>query len=237
MRGPVRSVDCEACAVRDTCTLNRLRQEERARLEPQVRERVFHRGDVVLEEGEIASHVRVVKLGQVFGYRRGLDGRSRPIGVVSRGSALGIFGTFEMPSQASCVAFTTARVCEIPVAGLRDLSTCGSRLLGLISRCVSELFAALTAWSEAMRLPGTINQLAYVLVLLADAGKAPVVQLPSHAALAELLGARRETIARALRTLEAEGGIRRHERKRCDVHRDRLLARVSSSGHESSSGA
>jgi CRP-like cAMP-binding protein len=226
----VGSVNCEDCAIRATCTLNRLGNEEGARIGPQVRERIFHRGDVLLDEGKIADFVRFVKLGTVFGYRRGLDGRSRPIGVVSRGGALGIFGTFEMPSQATCVALTTVWVCEVPVVDLRNMSTCGSSLLAQISRSVTDVFASLTAWSEAMRLPGLINQLAYVLVLLADASKASVVQLPSHASLAELLGTRRESIARALRSLESEGGIRRHERKRCEVHRDKLLLRLSHSG-------
>jgi len=68
---------------------------------------------------------------------------------------------------------------------------------------------------------------AAVLLLLGDASQAPVVQLPSHTALAELLGTRRESIARALRSLESEGGIRRHERKRCEVQRDRLLLRLT----------
>jgi len=229
-RKSVDSVNCEDCAIRASCTLNRLGNKERARLEPQIRERIFHRGDVLLEEGKIANYVRFVKLGTVFGYRQGLDGRSRPIGAVSRGGVLGIFSTFEMPSEATCVALTTVRACEVPVVDLREMCTCGSSLLVQISRCVTEAFAALTAWSEAMRLPGVANQLAYVLVLLADAGKASVVQLPSHAALAELLGTRRESIARALRSLESEGGIRRYERKRCEVYRNKLLMRLSHGG-------
>jgi CRP-like cAMP-binding protein len=225
-----RPVNCQDCAIRETCALNRLRNEERARIEPQIRERIFHRGDVLLEEEKTAKAVRFLKLGTVFGYRTGLDGRSRPIGVVRRGGALGIFGTFAMPSQATCVALTTVRVCEVPVAGVRDMMTCGSGLLVQISRSATEMFAAVIAWSEVMRLPGVVNQLAYVLVLLADASQAPVVQLPSHAALAELLGTRRESIARALRVLESEGGIRRHERKRCEVRRSQLLMRLSPGG-------
>jgi CRP/FNR family transcriptional regulator len=226
-RKSVRSVNCQGCAIRDTCALNRLGNEERARIEPQIRERIFHRGDVLLEESRIANAARFLKLGIVFAYRRGLDGRSRPIGVVSRGAALGIFGTFEMPSQVTCVALTTARVCEVPATELRTMSTCGSSLLVQVTRSVTEMFAALTAWSEAMRLPGVTNQLAYVLVLLGDATQAPVVQLPSQAALAELLGTRRESVARALRSLESEGSIRRQEHKRCELHRDQLLKRLS----------
>jgi DNA-binding GntR family transcriptional regulator len=72
-----------------------------------------------------------------------------------------------------------------------------------------------------------VNQLAYVVVLLADANRTPVVELPTHSALAELLGTTRETIARALGTLQSEGGIRRLERKHCEVYRRKLLDRVS----------
>jgi CRP-like cAMP-binding protein len=225
-----RAVNCADCAIRASCTLNRLESEERARIVPQVRERTFHRGDVLLEEGRTASVVRFVKLGVVFGYRRGLDGGSRPIGVVSRGGALGLFGTFAMPNQTTCIALTTVRVCEVSVADLRSMNTCNSNLVVQITRSVTEMFAAVTSWSEVMRLQGLVNQLAYVLLLLADSSHSSVVQLPSHSALAELLGTRRESIARALRSLESDGAIRRHERKRCEVFRAPLLARLRA-GH------
>lgn len=223
----VRATNCQGCAIRELCTLGRLEPEERALIESRVRERIFHRDDVLVEEGKISSFVRIVKVGTVFAYRRGLDGRSRPIGAVSRGCALGTFGIFDRPNPASCVALKTVRVCEIPVVGLRETSACGSKLLAHITLSVVENFAALTSWSEAMRLPGVTNQLAYILVLLADANKASIVELPSHSALAELLGTRRETIARALGALELAGAIRRHERKRCEVLRSPLLARLS----------
>jgi CRP-like cAMP-binding protein len=222
----LRLVNCADCAIRAACALNRLESEDRARILPQVRERVFHRGDVLLEEGRTASVVRFVKLGVVFGYRRGLDGGSRPIGVVSRGGALGIFGTFATPNQTTCVALTAVRVCEVPVADLRSMSICGSSLVVQITRAVTEMFASVTSWSEVMRLQGVVNQLAYVLVLLADSSHSSVVHLPSHSDLAQLLGTRRETIARALRLLESDGAIRRHERKRCEVLRAPLLARL-----------
>jgi len=191
-----------------------------------VRERIFVRGDVLQQEGETAAFVRVVKLGTALGYRRGVDGRSRPIGIVRRGGVLGMFATFGMPNQATCVALSRLRVCEIPVADLRRARAGGSKLAEEVARSVVETFASVTAWSEAMRLPGVVNQLAYGLVLLADSNNAPVVELPSQSALAELLGTRRETVARALRLLEQEGGVRRQERGRCEVFRSQLLARL-----------
>jgi len=227
VRNAGRGVDCQECALRKACALYRLQSEEHGVIGPPVRERVFRRGDVLLEEGEAAVFLRVVKMGTAFGYRRGVDGRSRPIGIVSRGGALGVFALFDMPGQATCVAITPVRVCEIPVAALRHAGACSPTQVAQVTRSVVETFAALSAWSEAMRLPGVVEQLAYVLVLLADASRAPVVELPSQAALAELLGTRRETIARALRALEQEGGLRRHERRRCQVSRHQLLARVT----------
>jgi CRP-like cAMP-binding protein len=223
----VHTTNCQDCAIRTLCTLGRLESRERALIESQIRERVFHRDEVLVEENKVSSFVRIVKTGTVFAYRRGLDGRSRPVGAVSRGCALGTFSIFDRPNPVSCVALATIRVCELPVAGLRDMSACGSKLLAHITLSVVENFAALSAWSEAMRLPGVINQLAYILVLLADANKASIVELPSHSALAELLGTRRETVARALGALEIAGGIRRYERKRCEVLRSPLLARLS----------
>lgn len=224
-----RATRCQDCAIRELCTLGRLGNQDRAPIESQLRERLFHRHDLLVEEGKVSSVVRIVKTGTVFGYRRGLDGGSRAIGAVSRGNALGVFGVFGvfgMPSQISCVALTTVRVCEVPVAALRDKSACGSKLFAHVAATVVDTFGAVTAWSEAMRLPGVVNQLAYMLVLLADANKAPMLTLPSHSDLAGLLGARRETVARALGALEDEGAIRRHERKRCEVFRSKLLARL-----------
>ncbi|MGO4396144.1 Crp/Fnr family transcriptional regulator [Variovorax sp. M-6] len=229
---PISASNCRSCATRKACLLGRLGDAERALLEPQIRQRIFRRGDALVEEGTIAGFVRVLKLGTAFAYRRGLDGRSRPIGVISRGDAFGIFGMFDNPNPASGVALTTVRVCEIPVVALRDMSACGSPLLVQVIRAVTGNFAAMAAWSEAMRLSGVTNQLAYVVVLMADASKSSVVEIPTQSALAELLGTRRESIARALRTLDVEGSISRLERKRCEVYRSRLLARLAQAGNE-----
>jgi CRP/FNR family transcriptional regulator len=221
--------NCQDCAISTLCVLGRLADAERALLAPQVRPRILHRGDHLMEEGQTARFVRVIKLGTAFAYRRGLDGHSRPIGVMARGSAFGLPGVFEARNQISGIALTTTRVCELPAATLRDIGRCGSKLLAQLVNAIMDNVAAMAAWSEVMRVPGTINQLAYIVVLLAEASKSSMVELPSHAALAELLGTRRETIARGLRTLVGEGGIRRHERRRCEVFSGRLLERLAQS--------
>lgn len=229
---PITAAHCRSCAIRQACLLGQVGDTERALVEPQIRQRTFHSGDALVEEGIVAGALLIIKLGTAFAYRRGLDGRSRPIGVIHRGNAFGIFGIFEYRNQASGIAMTTVRACEIPIAAVRDLSECGSKFLVHVLRAVTENFAAMAAWAEAMRLSGVTNQLAYVIVLLAEAAKSPVVELPSHVALAEMLGTRRETIARALRTLDEEGGLRRAERRRYEVDRSRLLTRLAQARNE-----
>lgn len=196
---PITAGHCRSCAIRHTCVLGQVADTERALVEPQVRQRTFHPGDALVEEGIVARDLFIIKLGTAFAYRRGLDGRSRPIGVIHRGNAVGMFGIFEYRNQASAIAMSTVRACEIPIAAVRDLREYGSKFL---LRAVTENFAAMAAWAEAMRLSGVTNQLAYGIVLLAEAAKSPVIELPSHVALAEMLGTRRETIARALNTLK-----------------------------------
>lgn len=82
------------------------------------------------------------------------------------------------------------------------------------------------SWSEVMRVRGVVNQLVYAVLLLSEAQGNTAVELPTHTALAELLGTTRETIVRALTKLESEGAIRRLERKKCQLFVEPLLARL-----------
>jgi CRP-like cAMP-binding protein len=52
------------------------------------------------------------------------------------------------------------------------------------------------------------------------------VQLPAQSDLADLLGARRETVARMLGQLEAQGGLTRLDRRHCQINESALLATV-----------
>jgi len=222
------AIDCRDCATASNCVLGQLDETQLAFVAANLRERVFSRGETLLEEGRTSSHLRFIKLGTAIVHRRGLDGRSRPIGVMRRGCAIGLFGAVDRPNQITGVALTRVRVCELPVEALRELGHHGNLpLTQHLLNALVENFAALASWSEAMRVPGVSNQLACVALLLADACDGASVELPSQDALARLLGTRRESIARGLKTLEIEGGIRRLDRKRCEVNRSGLLGRLA----------
>lgn len=226
----MRSDACSDCATRSACLLGKVPIEELPAVQGFVDKRAVEAGEVIAREGEVAAVASVVKVGNVFGFRRGLDGRDRPIGLAGRGSVFGLFGYYGEPNQATGVAASASRVCDIPIPTLRTLVSRHPVLLKELVQTSIQVCGAIAAWSEAMRVPGITNQLAYSLVLLSDAQGNPVIELPTHTALAQLLATTRETIARAFATLEAEGGLVRLERKKCEVRRDVLLARVLAAG-------
>jgi len=231
-----KQVGCDDCATRSFCIVGRMGPELRQVLEPQIRRRAFQRGEVFCTEGDLSTSIHIVKLGTVFGYRRGLDGRDRPIGIASRGAAFGLFGVLEQPNLSSATASSAGRLCEIPVHFLRELARLNPALSGLVAASAAQSCARIAAWSEGMRMRGVVNQLAYALLLMADSQGQNVLELPAHVAMADLLGTTRETVARALGTLESEGAVERQERKQCVVHPQKLLARLQVDAAEPAAG-
>lgn len=215
--------NCMACATRSNCMIGILAPEDFAMAAPLVRESAFRSGDEISAEGEIASSVKIIKVGTVFGYRTGKDGRRRPIGIAGRGSVFGMYGCFGRHNQVSGVAVSAGRYCELSIRHLDEKAQwCDAFREQLITACIRS-FGLTADWSTAMRLRTLVKQFAYTLLLLSDVQGSPVVQLPTHTALAELLGTTRESIVRGLIALEGEGCIAKLERKKCHVYRDRLL--------------
>jgi CRP/FNR family transcriptional regulator, cyclic AMP receptor protein len=225
MPTPKNALSCTECATRAACLLNMLSDDEVRALQPQIEKRRFHHGERISTEGEVSRSVRVLKIGNVFGYRRGLDGQERPIGIAGRGASFGLSGYFDQPNQVSGIAATALRVCDISHETLHRLAATKPAFGEHMTSIAVNTCGLIAAWSEGMRVRGLVNQLAYVLVLLSQAHRSSIIDLPTHTALAELLGTTRETVARAFSTLRAEGGLMLLERRKCDIDREALLGR------------
>lgn len=217
---------CAPCATRLACLVSRLGPGELPAVESSIVRWRATRGDELASEGEMASCVRVIGAGSAFAYRVGVDGRSRPIGMAGRGAAFGVFGVFGQHTPVSFAAATDSRICDIPVRVLVGVAEAHPGFARYLASSAVDMCGVIAAWSAAMRVRGSTNQLAYALVLLADAQESECIELPSHVALAELLGARRETVARGLGLLEAQGCIERASGKLCTIRRERLLQRL-----------
>jgi CRP/FNR family transcriptional regulator, cyclic AMP receptor protein len=219
--------DCSLCATRPSCVAARVPSSELPALQPLIRKSAVRRGHLLAQEGEVPATVRVLKVGSAFAYRLGLDGRSRPVGMMGRGGNFGVSGVYGQSTPVSAVAASATRVCEIPIAALRELTCRDREFADFLQKTAAESCGRMAAWSEAMRVRGITNQLAYALLLLSEAQSTSVIELPTHVALADLLATTRETVARGLSTLEEEGGIRRDRRKQCEVFRSTLLERLN----------
>lgn len=218
------AADCMECATLATCLLGKLSNPELEVLQPLVHKRSFRRGEVLSREAEVATSIKIIKLGMAFGYRLGRDGRMRPIGIAGRGAMFGIFAFYGQPNQAAAIAVSSGRICEILVVDLEKQTTDNPMLRELLLSMVVQSYGLVATWSEGMRMRGMVKQLAYAVLLMGEAQGHTVVELPTHTALAELLGTARETIVRALATLESQDAIRRIERRTYQLFEEPLLA-------------
>lgn len=217
---------CMSCATRPSCVVGRLSVPVVAAIEPVITRRRLARGESIAKEGEVAHSASLVKIGTAFGLRRGLDGGMRPVGIAGRGAAFGMMGYFNQPSQLSAVAASPVRICDIPHATLHKAASGDSDLHAHFTSTAASAIGLIADWSVGIRVRGVPNQLACALLLMARTQRTPVLELPTHASLAELLCATRETVARAFSTLRSEGCVRLLGRGKCEVDADALLRRL-----------
>lgn len=217
---------CGECASRPMCLLSGLGPQERDAVAADITLHKYRPGQRITTEGDIPADAHMVKVGTVFGYRRGIDGTERPIGIAGRGAMFGLFALLQQPNQVSTIAASTVYVCTIPAATLRRLVAASPSFAREVAAGTTRMWAFFCDWSGGMRVQGLTNQLAYALAMLGRTQHSQVVQLPTRAALGQLLGAGRETVSRALATLAAEGRIELLPGKRCGLRHEKLLARL-----------
>ena len=210
---------CQLCAARPGCLIGQLPRARLERLDPLIREVAFHKGEWLQKEGATFELVRTIKLGTVMLTRKGPDGVARPVALVGRGHLLGQWGLLDQRTATGAQALSTGRVCELPVAALRGANLQDPVLLNALHASLAHAYARLADWSQVMRLRGLQRQLVATLMLLGEAQGTAVVRLPSQVALASLLNTSRESVARTLRQIEADGFLRRIDRWHAELSR------------------
>lgn len=215
---------CHQCVLVDQCPegVSAARLSER-RATSGVSTHLHGAGTVLLREGQPSQHFVFVKSGLVVLRQTGLDGVDRPIAVTGRGALLGQHAFHGLPSLTTAQALTPVSVCEIPFALLRlYVSSGGHEDLACLLGYKHQLFAQLLSWGHLTRMPALEQRLAAALHLLAAAQAPLAVQMPSQAALAELLCVTRESVNRVWREFEAAGLVKWSHGRAVDLDRPRL---------------
>lgn len=208
---------CQQCATRSLCLMGWIRPSHAQLLASAIAEQPIQKGEILQRQGDVAATIAIIKLGTVVGSRRGTDGSERPVALFSRGQLMGAYGLLGQRCQLSARALSPGRVCEVSIADLYRLGVMDRQFLGCVYSMISAAFGVLADWAQVVRVKGVQWQVLLALHLLAREHGNPVIRLPSHVALAELLSTTRETIARSLQQLEKQGLIHRIDRWHCQV--------------------
>lgn len=218
----LRSGKCVDCASYQFCIIRGLSRTDPVDAGALFKEHSFKKGEILSREGEHVNHLRVVKVGTVYLCRSGSSGRINPIAIFGQGTVVGMCSYFGQPNQVAVVAGSSGRYCEISTELMVSLARNDQKIWDQIGLVHSVTFGLLAKWAEAISRPNISGRVANSLRLLMEVHRSSTVPLPSHTALAHLLGTTRESVARALAMLEAEGCITRRGSRCCEVMQESL---------------
>ena len=191
----------------------RLGEDDRRDLAAIGRSRRYPAGRVLFAEGETSDHVVLITSGRVKVFCTTEDGREPLLGVRGEGELVGELAAVdggEQPRVATVVATEPVTAEEISATAFRDfLATHPAATMELLRMVVARLRS-----SDRRRVEfggfETTSRLAHLLAELADDhGVADGEEVPvipySQAELGAMIGTSRESVARALVRLRAEG--------------------------------
>lgn len=183
--------------------------EDLRRLESEVLERSFTRGEILFLAGEPCRGLYVVKSGRVRIFKSSPKGREQVLLIANQGDSFNDVPVFDGgPNPASASALEPSVVYII----LKE------SLLALVADCpaaqaVIRMFATrlryLTTVVEDFSFLSVVNRLAKMLLDLATA-EGDLVPIPrlTQDEMAAMVGSVRDVIGRALKTLERTGAIK-----------------------------
>ncbi|MFL6137730.1 MAG: Crp/Fnr family transcriptional regulator [Frankiaceae bacterium] len=191
------------------------------------------RGDVVFNEGQDGDALYVIEAGKVKISRSAPDGRENLLSILGPGEMFGELSLFDpSPRTASAIVVTDGRLLEFPHDALRpwlrehpEVAPALLQALAQRLRRTNEALADLV-FSD---VPGRV---AKTLLSLADRFGHPegetvrVTHDLTQEELAQLVGASRETVNKALADFASRGWLRLDGRAVVLLDRDRLARRA-----------
>lgn len=186
-----------------------LGSEEIERIEKDLIQRSFGKGETLFLEGEPCQGLYIVESGQIRIFKNSPEGREQVLLLAKPGDTFNDVPVFDGgPNPASASALEPSTVCIVP----KDTA------LSLVADCpaaltIIRLFAArlrhLTLLVEDLSFRHVVNRLAKALLELAvvEGGPSPVPRLTQEE-MASMVGTVRDVIGRALRALEKAGAIK-----------------------------
>lgn len=184
------------------------------------------RNDVVFSEGEVASHLFVVRAGRVAIGRRSSDGRESLVALMEEGDIFGEMALFDDGARsASARALEPTEMLRIPFEPVKETLDLHPELLWeVVVLLAQRLRSTDSALADAVFLDVTGRTAKRLLELAGDADEfvLPITQEE----LAGLVGASRERVNKAIAAFVRLGWVDQYDRRYRIAQRERLAQRA-----------
>ena len=154
----------------------------------------------------------VVKVGLVKGMRRGVADKDKTIILMGKGRLIGFSQPFGQSALLNLVTISPTRVCEVDMEAAREIAMPYPPFQEAILRTIHDFLGSMADWSQLLREESFLTKVCGALHMIAAEGDSPSFRIPSHTELANVLGARRETIARHIAILIERGLFQKVDR-------------------------
>lgn len=203
---------CAQCSTRGRCLFARLPKEGHEDFWRHVRERTVAQGHWLERQGTTAPTLAVVKVGILQGVRQGPGGERKPIFLMGKGRLVGFTQPFGQAALYDLEAVTSTRICEVDIEAVRTLALRHEPFQQGLYQHIADFLGAMADWSHLLRQESFIARLCGALQMIAREEGSRSFRIPGHAVLAELLGARRETVVRHIALLIEQGRFTKIDR-------------------------
>ncbi|HEV7990783.1 MAG TPA: Crp/Fnr family transcriptional regulator [Gemmatimonadaceae bacterium] len=205
-----------------------LQREELLKFAELTRERTYPKGSVILFQGDPGDSLYVLRQGRVKVVLIGEDGREVILGVFEPGAHFGELSLIDdQPRSAHVIAMEESQLLILRREDFRRRveanPTVAWALLSELSRRLRRADQKIGGL-VLLDVPGRISRL--LLDLSAESGGAAIDKPLTHQTIAQMIGASRETVSRAMKEFQEEGLIRVERRRIAVADRSALEKRA-----------
>lgn len=216
-----------------------LSDEDRRALADQLERHEVHRGQVIFDEGDVGDRVFLVLTGKIKISRAAADGRENLLAVLGPGDLFGELSLFDPgPRTGTASALTDVVIASLDHAALRPWLGRRPEAAELLLRVLARRLRRTNDAMADLVFTDVPGRVAKALLDLAERFGGPVMQ-PGHdqpavrvehgltqEELAQLVGASRETVNKALADFATRGWLRLDSRAVVLLDRERLARRA-----------
>lgn len=192
--------------VSETLRVPRSMLERLTEIAPHLSRRRIAKGQSIYRQGEAATHAYVVVSGRLGITMIGRAGQELLVDIVGPGALCGEGAAFDsLPRFSSASAIETAEILPIPGDELLKLIAADAKLASFLTHATALKQRTLAARLVQLTLASPEDRITELLsqITLPDS---PEVQL-THQQIANLIGASRVTVTRAMQKLRRAGAI------------------------------